>query len=117
MESGFSCTRVSTSGPTYSSRPSPSCEEEALIWRARLAAMITSRYLLSTTPSSSSIGGLMMPSAPWVTATCASSLIVGDQRYHLPAALIDGCVHQQYVELACRGELISRRGQAALHDV
>src|SRR5690606_42060126 len=26
MDSGFSCACVSTSGPTYSSRPSPSCE-------------------------------------------------------------------------------------------
>src|ERR1700727_2691019 len=34
---------------------------------------MTSRYLLSTIWSSSSIGGLMMPSAPWVTATCCHS--------------------------------------------
>src|SRR6266700_4018262 len=81
--------------------------------------MITSRYLLSTTPSNSSIGGLMMPSAPWVTATCESSLIYGanNQGYHLPADLIDGRVHERYVELTGSGELVPRRCQAALHDV
>src|SRR6202007_676759 len=91
--------------------------------------------------------GLMMPSAPWVTATCChssltrastepsapclsrrgvtrhgqqegeSSLITVNQRYQLPANFLDRCVHQRDVELAGRGELLLRHGQAALHDV
>src|SRR5256885_846059 len=45
IESGFSCGAVLTSGPTYSSRPSPSWLEEALVCRARFAALMAGAYL------------------------------------------------------------------------
>src|SRR6516225_10117581 len=81
--------------------------------------MITRRYLLSTTSSRSSMGGLVMPSAVVLPATGflpslraerreiaprARHALSRHQGYQLPAHVLDGCVHQRDVELPGRRE-------------
>src|SRR5215469_6403276 len=92
--------------------------------------MITRPYLLSTTSSRSSIGGLMMPSAGGVAAkVCLPDLdsvrslpckvvpgvavsgaaILGQhQGYQLVANIFDRCVDQRDVELVAGGQLTPR---------
>src|ERR1035438_5307906 len=88
--------------------------------------MMTRRYLLSTTPSRSSIGGLVMPSAAGIPATVCLPLrgafekpMIGplgqDQGYQLVADVLDGRVHQRHVEFRFGGEFHPGRGEPALH--
>src|SRR5580704_16145978 len=79
--------------------------------------MMTRPYLLSTTSSRSSMGGLMMPSGAEVPATLCLPCFGGAARaaslarwglgqgYQLVADVLDGCVDERDVELAARGEL------------
>src|SRR5215467_1157246 len=90
--------------------------------------MITRRYLLSTTSSRSSMGGLVMPSAVVLPATGflpslrterrviaprARHALSRHQGYQLPAHVLDGCVHQRDIELAAGFDLLPRHFQAA----
>src|SRR5579875_3920633 len=86
--------------------------------------MITNWYLLSTTSRSSSIGGLMMPSAAprvWVPATsCLPPLLNGSllhQGYQLAAHVRDGRVDQHDVELVGGGHLLLGDGEPARHHL
>src|SRR5262245_42974932 len=81
--------------------------------------MITRRYLLSTTSSRSSMGGLVMPSAVVIPATgflpllARSGLSGRHQGYQLPAYFLDGRVYQRDIELAAGFEVLPghRQGQ------
>src|ERR1017187_10516022 len=81
--------------------------------------MITRPYLLSTTSSRSSIGGLMMPSTAEVPATlCLSGLSARSvgrlgrhQGYQLAAYILDGRVDKRGVNLPLRLQLWAPRLQ------
>src|SRR5580693_1891287 len=87
--------------------------------------MITRPYLLSTTSSRSSIGGLIMPSAAGVAATCAfriwsaacalvgTGLLSKHQAYQLAADVLDGCIHEGDIEFAFGRQLAPGRFQPA----
>src|ERR1700733_8507542 len=87
--------------------------------------MMTRRYLLSTTLSRSSIGGLMMPSAAGIPATVCLpfrgardlATLGRSQGYQLLADVLDGRVHQRHVELCLGGEFHPGRSQPASHQV
>src|SRR5690348_1037850 len=89
--------------------------------------MITRRYLLSTTSSRSSMGGLVMPSAVVTPATGFLPSLRAEWRgmaysgrhqgYQLPAHVLDGCVHQRDIELAAGFDLLPRHIQAAGDNV
>src|SRR5436190_11506864 len=74
--------------------------------------MMTRRYLLSTTPSRSSIGGFVMPSGAGLPATfCLPELSCAspeNQGYQLIAHVLDGRVDQGDVELRFGGQLGAR---------
>src|ERR1051326_6633419 len=73
--------------------------------------MITRRYLLSTTSSRSSMGGLVMPSAVVLPATMSlpserrGPLLDRHQPYQLPAHVLDGRVHERDIELTAGFDL------------
>src|SRR5579875_976486 len=101
--------------------------------------MMTSSYLLSTTSSRSSIGGLMIPSVAGVPATlCLPCLGIRCDRapghaeprrgllkssrschqgYQLPAHLLDGRVNERYVELGLGCQLDPRGLEPAGDDL
>src|SRR5215469_8983269 len=88
--------------------------------------MMTRRYLLSTTSSRSSMGGLVMPSAAVIPATVylplwpvqavVRALSGRHQEYQLLTHVLDGRVHQRNVELAAGFDLLPRRVQPARDD-
>src|SRR5258707_1960350 len=94
--------------------------------------MMTRPYLLSTTLSRSSMGGLMMPSTAGVPATlCLSELLRGGSRrltalvaargqhqgYQPMTDFLDGRVNQRDIELGLGGQLDPRDLQPPADDV
>src|ERR1700761_8925043 len=81
--------------------------------------MITRRYLGSAPSSSSSIGGLMMPSATWFPATFClpTSGALTHQGYQLMAHVLDGRVDQRDLELVGRGQLLPGGGEPPGQDL
>src|SRR5262249_39842188 len=88
--------------------------------------MITRRYLLSTTSSRSSMGGLVMPSAvvipatgflPSLRASWRKAVSGRHQGYQLLAHFLDRRVHQRDIELPAGFHLLPCHIQAALDHV
>src|SRR5215831_11969488 len=88
--------------------------------------MITRRYLLSTTSSRSSMGGLVMPSAvvipatgflPSLRASWRKAVSGRHQGYQLLAHFLDRCVYQRDIELPAGFHLLPGHIQAALDHV